>query len=333
MPEPTRAFLVSSEVVFGARTVPSEDVDAAFLMPPGKLRTRAGILSLAHAVAEETEVTLGARAADLALRRAAAPAREIDLILASTETYLAVPSLAAHLHRAIGAQERCGAMDIGGACLGFVHALAVAKTFVETGQARVVLVVTADVHSRTLLPGRVPGEFGGLFGDGASAFLVKRRAAGQAAEGFALREFFFGCLPQYQQAIQVCAEPNDRLRVVFDGDALSRAATARLHECIEELERRSGCERGGVAAFATHQPNPRLVALLAKKAGVPLERFPLVADKRGNLGSTTCAAALHYATKLPPRPAAGRQPVFLASLGPGLLYGAGWLERPDPGAG
>src|SRR5215467_3712633 len=214
MPEPTRAFLVSSEVVFGARTVPSEDVDAAFRMPSGKLRTRAGILSLVYAVAEETEVSLGARAAELALRTAAVPAREIDLILASTETYLEVPSLAAHLHRAIGAQERCGAMDIGGACLGFVHALAVAKTFLEAGEAGQVLVVTADVHSRTLLPGRVAGEFGGLFGDGASAFLLRRPGPDQAATGYAVCDFFFGCASQYQQAIQVRAEPNDRLRVV-----------------------------------------------------------------------------------------------------------------------
>src|SRR5499427_1191733 len=327
--KPTSALLVSSEVVFGARTVPSEEVDAAFLMPPGKLRTRAGILSLAYADSTETEVTLGARAAEGALRNAGMAAGRVDWILASSETHHSVPWLAAELHRAIDARESCGAMDIGGACLGSVHALAVAKALVESEQARTVMVVTADVHSRVLLPGRVAGEFGGLFGDGASAFLVSGKQAGATGLEFVLRDFFFGCASQYQQAIQVSAEPNDQLRVVFDGEALSRAATARLDQCVEELERRSGFERAGVAAFATHQPNPRLVALLAKKAGVPLERFPLVADKRGNLGSTTCAAALHYSTKLPPRPGAGRQPVFLASLGPGLLYGAGWLERPN----
>jgi len=44
------------------------------------------------------------------------------------------------------------------------------------------------------------------------------------------------------------------LKVVFDGDALSRAATARLDQCIRELEFRSGVARNEVAAFATHQP-------------------------------------------------------------------------------
>jgi 3-oxoacyl-[acyl-carrier-protein] synthase-3 len=328
MPEtPTSALLVSSQVAFGSRTIPSEEVDAAFLMPPGKLATRAGIVSLAYADRAETEVTLGARAGEGALRNAGLAAGDLDWILATSETHHSVPWLAAQLHLAIGARENCGAMDIGGACLGSVHGLAVAKALVESRQARTVMVVTADVHSRVLLPGRVAGEFGGLFGDGASALVVRRNDAGVAGLRFALRDFFFGCASQYQQAIQVSAEPNDQLRVVFDGDALSRAATARLDQCIEDLERRSGVKRSDVAAFATHQPNPRLVALLARKAAVPWEKFPLVADLRGNLGSTTCAAALHYAME---RARAVRsedsRPIFLASLGPGLLYGGGWLE-------
>lgn len=327
------ALVAFSDVAFGSRTVPSEEIDAAFGMPSGKLRQRAGIVSVAHASERETEVTLGAHAAQGALRAAGLAPEAIDWILAGSETHHAFPSLAAQLHLAVGARETCGAMDIGGACLGFLNALAVAKAFVESGQGSNVLVVTADVHSRTLTPGRVAGEFGGLFGDGALAFLVQRAMPGAPQATFALRDFFFGCAVQYQRAIQVCAEPNDQLRVVFDGDALSRAATARLDECIRELERRSGVTRGEVAAFATHQPNPRLVKLLAKKIGVPVERFPPVADRRGNLGSTTCAAALHFALQRAgeedPR---RRKPIFLASLGPGLLYGGGWLVPALPHA-
>lgn len=323
---PSPALVAFSDVAFGSRTIPSEKIDAAFGMPSGKLRQRAGIVSVAHADEHETEVTLGAQAVRGALHAAGLAKEAVDWILAGSETHHAFPSLAAQLHRVIGARETCGAMDIGGACLGFLNALAVAQAFVESGQGSNVLVVTADVHSRTLTPGRVAGEFGGLFGDGALAFLVQRAISGAQQATFALRDFFFGCAVQYQHAIQVCAEPNDQLRVVFDGDALSRAATARLDGCIRELERRSGVARGEVAAFATHQPNPRLVALLAKKIGVPVVRFPPVADVRGNLGSTTCAAALHFALQRAgdedPRK---RKPIFLASLGPGLLYGGGWL--------
>jgi len=331
-PIPTSAILSGSGIAFGAKTIPSAEIDAAFGMPGGKLRHRAGIFSVAQADADENEVTLAARAARQALEmRSGVRVDTLDWILATSETHNAYPALAAQIHLAVGAPEKCGALDIGGACLGFVHALAVAKAFVQSGQGRNVLVVTADVHSRILTPGRVAGEFGGLFGDGATAFLVQRddpALHGENKNHFELREFFFGCATQFQAAIQVSAVPNDQLKVVFDGDALSRAATARLTDCIAELEKRSGIARGEVAAFATHQPNPRLVALLAKKAGVAAEKFPLIADVRGNLGSTTCAAALHLALQSAGNGDAGgqRKAIFIASLGPGLLFGGGWLK-------
>jgi 3-oxoacyl-[acyl-carrier-protein] synthase-3 len=317
-------------VAFGSRTIASEEVDAAFGMPFGKLRTRAGIVSLAYADATETEVTLAAKATKEILRKAVTEPTQLDWIVATSETHHAFPSLAAQLHRAIGAREGCGVLDVGGACLGLLNGLAVAKSFVESGQAGTVLVVTADVHSRVLTPGKVAGEFGGLFGDGASAFLVQREPSTQVLGYFSLRDFFFGCASQLQSAIQVESESDDRLRVVFDGDALSRAATARLDQCIRELESRSQIARSEVAAFATHQPNPRLVSLLAKKSGVSPERFPPVAELRGNLGSTTCAAALNFAIEGSVATATnGRRPIFIASLGPGLLYGGAWLAPVD----
>ena len=153
------ALLRFSGVAFGSRIVPSEEVDAAFGMPVGKLRYRAGILSLAYAAVGESEVTLGATAASDTLRNAQVSPEKLDWIIASSETHRAIPSLAAQLHAALGGRETCGALDVGGACLGLVHALVVAKSFVESGQAGTVLVVTADVHSRTLTPGRVAGEF------------------------------------------------------------------------------------------------------------------------------------------------------------------------------
>ncbi len=324
----TSALLRFSAVAFGSRTIPSEEVDAAFGMPAGKLRHRAGIISVAYADADESEVTLAARAARETLQNASVLAKTLDWIVAASETHHAFPSIAAQPHLAIGARETCGALDVGGACLGLLNALVVAKSFVESGQARTVLVVTADVHSRTLTPGRVAGEFGGLFGDGATAFVVQHELSDSPEDHFSLRDFFFGCASQLQSAIQVAARPEDQLRVVFDGDALSRAATARLDQCIRELESRSGVPRGRVAAFATHQPNPRLIALLAKKSGLSIERFPLIARTRGNLGSSSCAAALHAALEslrdaVTPSPG----PIFLASLGPGLLFGGGWLSR------
>src|SRR5713226_1912119 len=289
------AFVVASSAAFGSRTVPSEEVDRAFGMPIGKLRKRAGIESLAYAAAAEDEAALASTAGQEALRSASCPVTEIDWIIATSETHRGYPSLAAELHSRLLARETCGALDVGGACLGLLNALATAQAFIASGRARTILIATADVHSRVLIPGRVAGEFGGLFGDGASAFLLKDSAGSADIGAYRLGEFTFGCAGQYAAAIRLSDLPAGQIHLQFDGEALSRAAILRMERSITDIELRSGISRHDVAAFATHQPNPRLVALLAKQCGVPYDRFPPVAATAGNLGATTCGAALHAA--------------------------------------
>jgi 3-oxoacyl-[acyl-carrier-protein] synthase III len=317
-------FLAGSSYAVGSRIVPSEEVDRAFGMPVGKLRNSAGIESLAYAAEGENELTLGSRAAQEALRAAECGPQEIDWIIATSETHHVYPSLAARLHSHLAARETCSALDVGGACLGLINALAVAQSLIISRQARTVAVVTADVHSHTLVPGRVAGEFGGLFGDGASAFVLRDVPRRAAKLTYRVREFLFGCAGQYSGAVTVADAPNGDLAVHFDGEALSRAAISRMEKVLSAIEKLSAIPRSAVGAFATHQPNPRLLYLLAKITGVPPETFPPIARTSGNLGSSTCGAALHSALQN-----AGKQesprPIFLDSLGPGLLFGGTWL--------
>src|SRR5467141_3172155 len=312
-PHSNRVVITASSSAVGSRVIPSEDVDRAFGMPAGKLRSRAGIESLAYAADGENEVTLGAAAAQETLRAASCGAQQLDWIIATSETHHDYPSLAAQLHSRLLARENCGALDVGGACLGLLNALAVAQSLIGAGQAQTVLVVTADVHSRTLTPGRVAGEFGGLFGDGASAFLLRDNNSNGASGGYLLGEFIFGCAGQYAAAIQVSDSKDGNLQVQFDGEALSRAAITRMEKVLAAVELRSGIPRSSVGGFATHQPNPRLVALLAKQCGVSPKTFPPIARVSGNLGSSTCGAALHQALRNASKQAPGdRRPILLA---------------------
>jgi len=322
----TNVYVLGSASAFGSRLVPSEDVDHAFGMPAGKLKTRAGIHSFAHAAEGEDEGSLGAQACREVLHNAGEKPEDLDWILAASETHHAYPSLSAILHGRLRLRENCNALDVGSGCLALLQALAVAQALLMSGRAKKILVATADVHSRTLGPGRAAGEFGGLFGDGASAFLLSARLRDAKSLAYRLGEFFFGCASQYAEAIAISDAGGGRLDVQFDGDALSRAAVNRMEKVIDEVEHRSGISRDLVGAFATHQPNPRLVKLLAKQLRVSTKHFPPIGTTRGNLGSSMCGAALdaalHHAAG---QPAEERQPVFLASLGPGLLFGGGWM--------
>jgi 3-oxoacyl-[acyl-carrier-protein] synthase-3 len=324
--EAISVYLTAAASAFGSRILPTEKVDEAYGMPIGKLRTRAGILSVAYAAEEESEESLAADACKQALETAGESAQNLDGVIAASETHHAYPSLAAALHARLKLSEWRMALDAGNGCLALLQVLFVAQALVLSGRAEKILVATADVHSRTLGPGRSAGEFGGLFGDGASAFLVSSKAPEQGRFAYRMGDFFFGCASQYAEAIAVCEAGGGELDVQFDGEGLSRAAVNRMEQVLSEVERRSGLSREKVSAFATHQPNPRLVKLLAKQLDVPVSTFPPICETKGNLGPSMCGAALHAAFAK----AAGQSPgdrgaVFLASLAPGLLFGGGWL--------
>src|SRR5258707_14386953 len=108
------------------------------------------------------------------------------------------------------------------------------------GQAQKIVVASADVHSRTLGPGRTAGEFGGLFGDGASAFLLSRKVPEQGKIAYRFGEFFFGCAAQYAEAISINDKAGSGLEIQFDGEALSRAALHRMEEVLSAVGQRRG---------------------------------------------------------------------------------------------
>ncbi len=304
----------------GAQRVSAAELEREFALKPGKIATGAGIESVARAAEGQDEVTLAMQAAEAALATARIGIGDVDCVIATSETHVGYPSLGARLHAQMLADERTAVLDIGGACLGAINALAVAQQFIVTGRFRTVLIATADVHSRMLTPARVKGEFGALFGDGASAFVLRGAGEGQGGH-YRVGEVALGCDAAAAAAIRVGMNERNGLDLIFEGESLSRAAVGKLEELIGDLELRTGFTRKAAAGFATHQPNPRLVAVLAKQLGVPAEKFPPVARTYGNLGSSTCGVALAQA--LTSAGAAGRNagPIFVASLGPGLLFG------------
>jgi len=309
-------------VALGSKLVEIAAVEKEFGLPARKLGRGAGIESVARAARGEDEATLGAAAAEEALRAAGAGIADVDWIIATSETAVGFPSLCARLHTGLLADVAASALDVGGGCMGLLNALVTARSFVATGAARCALVITADVHSRELRPGAVKGEFGGLFGDGASAFVLRAAPPGHANGCYHLGEWVGGGSGAYAHAIRVHLRDKGRLELAFQGEALSRAALDKLEQIIADLELRSGFPRAAVGAFATHQPNPRLVEMLARQLGVPAAKFPVVARTSGNLGSSTCGVALARALAAcaghaPP----ARAPIFVAALGPGLVWG------------
>ncbi len=320
-----RAMLAGWGTALGARRVAAEALEREYGLPEGTLRERAGIESVVRASEHEDELTLAFAAAQGAMHGAEADAGEFDWLLATSESFIGHPSLGARLYSRLLLRDSCGVLDVGGACVGLLNCFFTAKALLAAGLAQRILVVSADVHSRALAAGRVPGEFGGLFGDGASAFVLSDSGRKDSLPLYQLGEFQFGCAGTSASALAVGMNREGQVALTFEGEALARAAVGRLGRIIEDLELRTGLQRQAAAGFATHQPNPRLVELLARQLDLPADMFPPVAKTCGKLGASTCGVALSRVLESQPDKPPQRGPIFLAAVGPGMLWGGGVL--------
>src|SRR6185295_12431288 len=132
--------------------------------------SRTGIRERRVAAAHETTASMAAVASMRAIRTAGIDPDEIDLILLATLTpdYW-MPSTAALVKEAIG-NTRAAAMDVAAACSGFVYGFATAQAWIESGLAKHVLVIGAELLTRFL-------DYSDrstciLFGDGAGAAVL-----------------------------------------------------------------------------------------------------------------------------------------------------------------
>lgn len=319
-------FVTGWGAALGSTAVPIEQVEREFDVPAGKLLHGARLTTLHRASAGEDEVSLARVAAQQALETASIAARDLDWIFATGETMLGVPALGAALHSALAAPGDCSVVDVGGGCAGVVNCLILADALLAAGKAKNILVVSADVHSRLFTPGKVAGEFGGLFGDGASALMLQASASGDS-EPYRLRTHLGGCAGEFASAIVVRPDATTGIDLRFDGAVLTRAAMDQMALVLGQLETASGRDRASASAFVIHQPNPRIVEMFARRAGIPLEKIPAVSKLSGNLGSSTCGVALSKAlAQQSTKPHRQRGPIFIIGIGPGLLWAGAVLE-------
>ena len=280
------------------------------------IRTRTGIQTR-QMLTDETLLELGAKAARLALENAGLEAGNVDYILCSTvQGDTVTPSLACLLQKEIGAA--CPAVDINGACAGFIYALDLADAYLRSGKAGRMLVVCAEGMSR--LVDWTDRSTCVLFGDGAGAVVV------DGGEGL-----FHAHLTSDGNAVPLNLYPNPgnspfainpkpMTSLYMDGPEIYRFAvshsTADLRTVVEE----AGLALDEIDHYLLHQANKRILDAVRARLKQPEEKFPSNVYKRGNCSSASIpilldeinrAGELHKGDKL-----------ALSAFGAGLTTGA-----------
>ncbi|MCG5482056.1 MAG: 3-oxoacyl-ACP synthase, partial [Ensifer alkalisoli] len=152
-----------------ARRVDNGEIEANLGLEPGWIERRTGIRTRYWVGEADTLTGLAAKAGEAALADAGIGPSDIALTLLATSTpdHLLPPSAPLLAHR-LGL-TRSGAIDLAGACSGFLYALTLADGFVRA-QGRPVLVVAANILSRRINPAERASAV--LFADAAGAVVI-----------------------------------------------------------------------------------------------------------------------------------------------------------------
>lgn len=267
----------------------------------------------------QTLSDLAAEAARGALADAGREAVELDQVVVGTLTADRVtPGAASEVAALIGA-SRAGAFDINAACAGFVVGLDHAAAQIESGRARLVLVLGADALSR--ITDDSDRDTAPLFGDGAGAVVV-------AAADVAL-----GCAPivlEGDDHPELLYINRDEGVVRMQGREVYRHSVARMAECTRAAVGRAGIELDDIDLFVPHQANARIVSAVAERLGLGPERVVLNIDRVANTSSASIPLALAQAERDGALLPGAR--VCLCTFAAGFVWGAGvigWKEPAD----
>jgi 3-oxoacyl-[acyl-carrier-protein] synthase III len=266
-----------------------------------------------------------------ATRRALADAKlapaDLDLIVVATMTPdMPTPGVSSVLADRIGAGT-IGAMDINGACSGFVFALNTAAALMNTAGYRTVAVVGADCITRHVDYSTFGRGTAILFGDAAAAVILQ--AGGEPSRGLiAQRMHADGAGSRHlfvPMTIHNFPEGHEfdqrKLGVVqMNGAAVFKFAVKTFGDLIDETLQQANLRPEDVDHYICHQSNKRILDAARDRFGLDEHRMLVNIDRYGNTVAASIPLALHE-LRAAGRVREGQRVMFLA-FGAGLTWGS-----------
>ena len=250
-----------------------------------------------------------AQAARAALAQGGVDPADVDVVLVGTTSAEDMSPHAAPLVAADIGAHGAAAIDVSAACTGFLSCLVMGAGMIESGRARTVLAIGADLLTRYL--DRDDPSSAMLFGDGAGAVLLTA-TAGASQLGPAV-------LSSDGDRRELIRLGRDELLIRMDGPTVYRHAVQLMSEVTGQVVAAAGLALADIDLFVYHQANSRIIDAVGQRLHLDPAR---VVDVVGSFANTS-AASLPIA--LAAAQGAGRlhdgDRVLLAAFGAGLVWG------------
>ena len=281
----------------------------------------------------ETDVTtsdLAYEASLQALEMAGKKVEDVDLIIVATITPdTCCPSAANWLQAKLNA-TRAVTFDVTAACSGFIFALNVAEQYLKNKTFKNVLVVAAEIMTRTLnWKDRTTCI---LWGDGAGAALLTLGTEGHKllsthlhTDGAKGQDLLLpGGGSKTTPISHASVDQGLHYLNMIEANLSFRVAVRGFMNGIKEAAEFNRVNIEDINWFIPHQANIRMFQHLAKSLKIPFEKFYLTLQKYGNISSASCAISLDEAVR-----DGSIQPgdlVCLPVFGGGLTWGSALMR-------
>jgi 3-oxoacyl-[acyl-carrier-protein] synthase III len=290
--------VLSAAAAVPETAVGNDAIEARLGLERGWIERRTGVRQRPTARSREATSDLAVRAGNAALERAGIPLKDVGLLLLATSTpdHLLPPTAPLVAHR-LGLPQS-GAIDLAGACAGFLYALVLGSSFANN-QGKPVLVIGANVLTRRT--NQADPATAGLFSDGAGAVVLA------PAEPSNLLGSFVTSDGSGYEAIGIQAggsrEPlthgaldeGRNLMAIRRGTLFFRQAVHGMVEAGEQAMKSAGLDANAVDWWIPHQANSRIIEDAGKSLGIRPERTVNVVGQYGNSSAATIPIALAYA--------------------------------------
>jgi len=264
---------------------------------------RTGISERRIAEADVTTSDLAHAASLKALAMAGKKTEDVDLIIVATITPDTCCPSAANWLQAKLAATRAVTFDVTAACSGFIFALNVAEQYLKNKTFKNVLVVAAEVMSRTL--DWTDRSTCILWGDGAGAALLTMGDEGHEllsthlhTDGANGQDLLLpGGGSKTTPISHESVDQGLHYLNMIEANLSFRVAVRGFMDGIKEAAEFNRVTIDDINWFIPHQANIRMFQHIAKTLKIPFEKFYLTLQKYGNISSASCAIALDEAVR------------------------------------
>jgi len=339
------------------RVVTNDDLAAVMDTSDEWIRERTGIEARRYAVKhKETTSSMGARAAEIAIKRAGISKEDVDFIIFATlspDYYF--PGCGVLMQRELGiTKTEIGALDIRNQCSGFIYGLSIADQFIKSGMYKNILLVGAEMHSMGLDFTTRGRGVSVIFGDGAGAALIQATDSNAGilttklhSDGTYAEKLSFispGSHGGYHQEVAGLDADygwpsKDELGEIFvtqkmkdeghlyphmEGQFVFKLAVKKFPEVINEALTEVGLTSSDIDLFIPHQANLRISQFVQKIIGLRDDQVWNNIQKYGNTTAASIPIALAEAWE------AGKVKdgdlVCLAAFGSGFTWGSALIR-------